>query len=73
MTLREQIRDITVGWINHHFADMVSLSIVVDQLAAMAFDRGITPDSCLVGRVIARARVLMRSPGWITEEEPGIE
>lgn len=73
MTLRQQVHEIAVRWVGQVWADTVPFGIVVDLLAAMAFDRGVTPTSDVDGRAIARARHLMRSPGWIGVDERGVE
>lgn len=73
MTLRQQIHDIAVRWVNRPWADMVNFDMQVDQLAAIAFDQGLTPTSDRDSRAIARARQLMAKPGWIGLDEEGVK
>lgn len=71
MTLREQIEDIGRRTINPRFVEAIEFPGLVRSLAEVAFHEKWPegPDT----RAVRRALDLLKSPGWVTDQEPAVE
>lgn len=68
--LRDQVRMVGVKHVSGDFVQQVDFPTLVYELARRMFEEAEV--STIEAQIVRRALKLLRSPGWVTEDEPGL-